>query len=145
MSANPLEHDPERERRIRDRAYHLWIDEGRPHGRHDEFWERATELVGMEDSAGSGQLPNPQTTGEDPNRSEPVEEAFLQQNLGEFPDRLADQGEVESAPRARREASSVKPERVSARPKAAAKAAPETQPAKPSLSKPESGKPRKKK
>ena len=29
------------EHRIKERAYHLWVKEGSPHGRHDEFWERA--------------------------------------------------------------------------------------------------------
>jgi len=136
VSSNPLEDDPKREHRIRDRAYHLWNDQGRPHGRHDEFWERARELVGMEESAGFGQLPNPETAGDDPSRSQPVEEAFLQENLGEFPDRLSDQGEVLPTPRAGRTARSrtVAPEPPSA--EAAAKTAdkrPETLPAKPSL------------
>jgi hypothetical protein len=31
---------------IRERAYHLWLEEGRPHGRHDEHWRRAEcELI----------------------------------------------------------------------------------------------------
>ena len=102
MAGNPLEADPAREARIRDRAYHLWIDEGRPHGRHAEFWERARELVGMEESAGAGQLPNPQRAGHDPAAEEPIEEAFLQENLGEFPGRFADQGETEQTPHAKR-------------------------------------------
>ena len=134
MSANPLEQDPEREHRIRDRAYHLWVDEGRPHGRHDEFWERASELIGMEDSAGSGQLPNPLTTGANPSLSEPIEEAALQENLGDFPDRLNDENEGSSTPKASRARASVAAERASARPKTA-KPAPETLPAKPSLKK----------
>jgi hypothetical protein len=56
---NPLENDPEREARIRARAYRLWEEDGRPHGRDVEFWERARALIGMEDSAGAGQIPNP--------------------------------------------------------------------------------------
>ncbi len=131
MSANPLEDDPEREHRIRERAYHLWIEEGRPHGRDAEFWERARELVAMRDSAGSGQLPNPLASGEVPTGGEPVEEAFLQENLGEFPDRLADQGEVaatpQAAPRAR-----VKPATPAPVP-AQQSATAEQMPAKPSV------------
>ncbi|MCQ8240798.1 DUF2934 domain-containing protein [Rhizosaccharibacter radicis] len=101
MSENPLSNDPAREEKIRERAYHLWQAAGEPHGRHDEFWEQARELVGMEESAGSGQLPNPSSVpGADPNRSEPVEEAFIQENLGEFPDRFADQGEAQPTPKA---------------------------------------------
>ncbi len=134
MSSNPLEDDPGREHRIRVRAYQLWSDEGRPHGRHDEFWERARELVAMEDSAGAGLLPNPQSAGADPSREQPVEEAFIQQNLGEFPE-LTDQGEADSAPKPKRSARAAQPPEpkpaVTAG-KAAAKA-PERLPAKPSL------------
>jgi hypothetical protein len=90
---NPLAPDPGREHRIRERAYYLWEADGKPHGRDVEYWERARELVGMEESAGSGLLPNPQTT---PARSSEatIEEADIQENLGEFPGRLTDQGEV---------------------------------------------------
>lgn len=28
--------------RVRRRAYELWEQAGRPHGRSDEFWEQAT-------------------------------------------------------------------------------------------------------
>ncbi len=104
MMDNPLQPDPAREARIRERAYHMWEQEGRPHGRDREYWERAAELVGMEDSAGAGQLPNPQTHPA-PNEVAPgvlVEEADIQQNLGEFPDRLSDQGEHPPTPEARR-------------------------------------------
>ena len=98
---NPLAIDPEREQRIRERAYHLWETEGKPHGRDVEYWERARELIGMEESAGSGLLPNPQTTPDSP-RETGIEEAEIQENLGEFPDRLADQGDVRPVPAAKR-------------------------------------------
>jgi hypothetical protein len=100
---NPLVVDPEREHRVRERAYYLWESEGKPHGRDVEFWERARELVAMEESAGSGQLPNPQKK---PNsrRETGIEEAEVQENLGEFPDRLADQGEVQPTPAPKRKA-----------------------------------------
>ncbi len=135
MSSNPLEDDPEREHRIRHRAYHLWEHEGRPHGQDAEFWERARELVGIEESAGSGQLPNPVTTGQDPLREQPVEEAFLQENLGEFPGRFTDQGETEPTPKSRRAgAAAAAPVRMPApRPATPPQDAPETLPAKPSL------------
>ncbi len=98
VSDNPLdENDPARQQRIRERAYHLWEADGRPEGRDLEYWERARELVGMEDSAGAGLLPNPMT------HPEPAaEEAEIQDNLGEFPDRSADQGEWRQTPVARR-------------------------------------------
>jgi Protein of unknown function (DUF2934) len=96
---NPLVIDPHREQRVRERAYHLWETEGKPHGRDVEYWERARELVGMEESAGSGLLPNPQTNQQ---RQSDIGEADIQDNLGEFPDRLTDQGEVKPTPAAKR-------------------------------------------
>ncbi len=102
MTDNPLDDsDGKRNALIEKRAYHLWEADGRPHGQHDEFWERASELVRMEEAAGFGQLPNPATVpGADPSRVQPVEEAFIQDNLGEFPDRSSDQGERPQTPRA---------------------------------------------
>jgi hypothetical protein len=101
--ANPLDDaDAAREACIRERAYHLWEADGRPDGREAEFWERARELVGMEESAGAGLRPNPMTH---PNTltgfPEGVEEAEVQENLGEFPDRLTDEGDREETPEAR--------------------------------------------
>jgi hypothetical protein len=102
-SRNPLAVDPEREHRVREKAYLMWESDGRPHGRDVEYWERARELVGMEDSAGSGLLPNPQNQSASP-RETGVEEADIQENLGEFPGRLTDQGEVKTTPAAKRKA-----------------------------------------
>jgi hypothetical protein len=97
MSDNPLEDSPERDQRIRERAYHLWEEDGCPNGRETEFWERARELIGMEDSAGAGLLPNPMTQHE-PIPGMTVEEASIQENLGEFPGRLTDQGDWRQTP-----------------------------------------------
>ena len=99
MADNPLKPDPAREQRIRERAYHLWEQDGRPHGRHEEYWERARELIGMEENPGAGQLPNPMTHPDSP-RETGVEEAEIQENLGEFPNRFTDQGEVQPTPTA---------------------------------------------
>ena len=100
MTSNPLDDTDEgRQQRIRERAYHLWEADGRPHGRQEEFWERARELVGIEESAGAAELPNPASLpGADPDRSQVIEEASIQENLGEFPDRFADQGERTPTP-----------------------------------------------
>jgi len=94
VNRNPLEDDPERESRIRARAYRIWDEEGRPHGRDVEFWERARELDAIESAAGAGQEPNPMTPAAKP----AVEEAELQANLGEFPSRLTDQGDRSPTP-----------------------------------------------
>lgn len=104
MSDNPLDDSNEaRLQRIRERAYHLWQADGCPHGRDLEYWERARELVGIEESSGAGQLPNPAEDG-DPTRvlEQPIEEAAIQENLGEFPGRLTDQGERAQTPAPRK-------------------------------------------
>ncbi len=98
MSDNPLEPDPERDQRIRERAYYLWQADGCPEGNDLEYWERARELVGMSDSAGAGQKPVPSLDDPAVIVGQAVEEASIQENLGEFPDRVADQGEHPQIP-----------------------------------------------
>ena len=84
MSDNPLEPNPARDARIQEVARELWENEGKPTGREAEYRERADELVRMEMSGRTGQLANPQTEGEAiPGMV--VEEASIQDNLGEFP------------------------------------------------------------
>lgn len=36
----------DREERIRKRAHEIWDAEGRPHGRHEEHWQKAMKEVG---------------------------------------------------------------------------------------------------
>ena len=36
------------EKAIRERAYHIWEAEGRPHGRDREHWERASREIEAE-------------------------------------------------------------------------------------------------
>ena len=97
MSETRLANTKDREVRVRERAYHLWEADGRPHGREREFWERAEELVGMEESATSGRLPNPLTHPQAiPGVT--IEEAEVQENYGETPGRLTDQGNRPQTP-----------------------------------------------
>jgi len=56
----------------------------------------------MEDSAGAEQLPNPETQHE-PIPGVTVEEAQVQENYGEFPDRFTDQGDWRQTPMTREE------------------------------------------
>jgi len=98
---NKLETNPVREQRVRERAYHLWEADGKPHGRDVEYWQSARELVAMEDSPGSGLLPNPETDPESV-RETGAEEAEIRENLGEFSERFAAQDEEQPAPAARR-------------------------------------------
>jgi hypothetical protein len=46
----------DREAKIRERAYQLWIEQGQPEGRSDQHWEEARRLVDAEggDEAGPG-------------------------------------------------------------------------------------------
>jgi len=97
MLNNPLHDNPVREQRVRERAYHLWEADGKPHGRDVEYWQRARELVALEENAEAGRLPNPQNHTESA-RETGIEEADIQENLGEFPDRFADQGDVQPIP-----------------------------------------------
>jgi hypothetical protein len=41
--------DSDEERRIRERAYDIWLREGRPHGRHAEHWETAKAEIAAEE------------------------------------------------------------------------------------------------
>jgi hypothetical protein len=36
------------EKAIKERAYHIWENEGRPHGRDREHWERASREIEAE-------------------------------------------------------------------------------------------------
>jgi len=91
-----------RDERIRTRAYHLWEENGRPQGREEEFWERARELIAIEDNPTAGQLPNPMKANPTPGPEQPVEPIEAVQNQGEFPGRLTDQGDRQQGPQRRR-------------------------------------------
>ena len=98
--SNPLDPSPETEERIRMRAYFLWQQEGEPGGQEAAYWERARELEALHMSVGLE--PNPMIAHpEGPPADDVVDEAALQENLGEFPDRSSDQGEVQVTPMTR--------------------------------------------
>lgn len=73
----------ELERRIRERAFKIWEEEGRPEGREKEYWDLAKFAIAQEDGQQSALVPPvaPQP--------EPLEAI---KNQGEFPT-LTDQGE----------------------------------------------------
>ena len=71
------------EQRVREKAYEIWLDEGRPHGRAEEHWELAKFVISQQDGLAST-LVHPA-----PPASEPIEAIA---NQGEFPT-LVDQGE----------------------------------------------------
>jgi hypothetical protein len=100
MSNTPLLNAPARHDRIRQRAYLLWEADGRPHGRDQEYWQRAEALISVEDSTAAGRLPNPQTKP-DAAPGAKVETAETQDSQGESPDRSTDQTARRQAPKPR--------------------------------------------
>ena len=42
----------DREERIKERAYAIWLAEGRVHGRHQDHWHRAEREIAAEETAG---------------------------------------------------------------------------------------------
>jgi hypothetical protein len=78
--------DPDEER-VRRKAHELWVADGRRHGRDQDHWIQAREIIAIEDSQGSTLLPR------DTGAQEPVEDADeALRNLADFPN-LTDQGE----------------------------------------------------
>ena len=50
------------DKRIRQRAFRIWVEEGQPSGKHREHWERAKAEVLAASTLESGEL-NPHDTG----------------------------------------------------------------------------------
>ena len=43
-----------KEERIRRQAYQIWLDEGKPEGRHKEHWAQAARIVEVWDELAKG-------------------------------------------------------------------------------------------
>jgi hypothetical protein len=82
-----------REERIRRRAYQLWQQDGCPEGRALDHWDKAAELVAIEENHGLAMKPLPREDDIGP-MGEPVEPIEALENTGEFPT-MTDQGEQE--------------------------------------------------
>ena len=104
MSDNPLDPSPAQQQAMRDRAQHLWQADGCPAGGPEAYYDQADALIRMEDAGTTGQLENPMTHP-GPIPGVIVDEAILQENLGEFPggSSVADQGEWRETPMTREE------------------------------------------
>ena len=87
------------EKRVRERAYKLWQEEGCPEGREDVHWEKARELVAIEDNIDVTLKPIPRPDELGPH-GEPVEPLGPAENTGEAPT-LVDQGEEATIPHRR--------------------------------------------
>jgi hypothetical protein len=75
--------DADLERRIRERAYQIWLHEGQPEGRADAHWDLARLAIAEQDGLPT-MLKSPGLPGPEPT------EGWT--NQGEFPT-LVDQGE----------------------------------------------------
>ena len=87
------------EKRVRERAYKLWQEEGCPQGREKEHWDQARELVAIEDNIDLTLKPVPSADEIGP-YGEPVEPLAPAQNSGDTPT-IVDQGEEETIPHRR--------------------------------------------
>ena len=96
----PDDGERDRDRRIRERAYRLWQEEGCPEGRADVHWDMATELVAIEDNHKVATEPVHPPHGRGPT-GEPIEPIEAVENAGEFPT-MTDQGEERTFPQRRR-------------------------------------------
>lgn len=90
----------DREHKVRERAYALWEDEGRPAGRHAEHWQRASSEIAQDASS------QPQGEPEAPEGLAPVKaKASRRKPVAASPssaDAPAAVGESAAAPRKRR-------------------------------------------
>jgi Protein of unknown function (DUF2934) len=82
------------EDRVRQRAYRLWVEEGCPEGRSDVHWDKAREVVAIEEDHKLTLRPAPRA---DQRGGEPIEAV---ENTAEFPT-MTDQGEEQPAPKRR--------------------------------------------
>jgi Protein of unknown function (DUF2934) len=97
--------DPEREERIRVRAYLLWQADGGPHGRDVEYWEQACELTSAEEA---GRLPNSQTAPAQ-SRHGGIRKTAIKADPAKIPDRPAAQDAIKTNPPPKRAARSKAP------------------------------------
>jgi hypothetical protein len=98
MEDEMVDVDAKHDEQIRLRGRRMWREAGSPRGREDEYLELARELQAFKDHPKAALLPNPLVARPEPGPTEePVEEAKLLENLGEFPGRT-DQGDRMPAP-----------------------------------------------
>jgi hypothetical protein len=90
-------YERDRAARIRERAHRMWEEEGRPEGRSDVHWDKAAELVAIEDNyrLATEKVPTP---AELSSTGEPIEPIEAVENLGEIPGALTDQGDEQPYP-----------------------------------------------
>jgi hypothetical protein len=104
MEDEMVDANAKHDKQIRLRGRRMWREAGSPKGREDEYIELARELQAFREHPKAALLPNPMVERTAPSAAEePVEEAALLENLGEFPGRT-DQGDRMPMPMTKRRA-----------------------------------------
>lgn len=80
----------EYERRVRQRAHEIWLQEGKPDGRADAHWALAREEVATEE--------NIETTLKPVDDGPDAEPLLAVEGMADLPGRLSDQGERQDYP-----------------------------------------------
>ena len=88
------------ERRVRERAYEIWLHEGRPEGRAEAHWELARTELAAEENIAATLKPSPLTDDHTPD-AEPM---LAVDGMADIPGRLNDQGERQDYPQPRKRA-----------------------------------------
>ena len=60
--------DVDQEQRVRERAYKIWLEEGKPHGHSKEHWAQAEKQLAEEENV------EPETKGVAPSSPGPYED-----------------------------------------------------------------------
>jgi len=61
-----MQSQSDRDARIRDRAYQIWLSEGRPHGHDEAHWRQAAREIEAEEAAAAGAKQAPVTSEASP-------------------------------------------------------------------------------
>ncbi|OUJ15399.1 hypothetical protein [Acetobacter sp. DsW_063] len=99
---NPLEESPARQARIKARAKALWEADGKPTCGPEGYLEAAGDLVGMEINPEAGQEPVDPAVPLGPD-GRPIEDARLQDNLGDPGGSMNERDELRETPFGTRE------------------------------------------
>jgi hypothetical protein len=81
------------ERRVRERAHEIWVNEGKPHDQADAHWTRAREEISEAEGIEDTLKPNPLV---DPGPD--AESLIAVDGAADLPGRLSDQGERQDYP-----------------------------------------------
>ena len=99
---NPLENSPERDAKIRAKAKEMWITDGKPTCGPEGYMEAATDLIGMEINPDAGEIPVDSPVPLAAN-GQPIEDAKIQENLGNLGGSMDEQDDRQEVPFGTRE------------------------------------------